>query len=178
MVETATIARPYGQAVFELADKTGTLEHWSAVLAALSAVSAHPDMRELLANPKVSGLRLVDVFLAAAEEGDSAEVRNFLQILAENRRLAALPQVREQFEALKNEREGTLDAQIASAYPLDDAQLGDLVADLQRRFKRKIRTQVSVDRELIGGVRVVIGDEVIDGSVRGKLGAMGAALKD
>jgi F-type H+-transporting ATPase subunit delta len=178
MVEMATIARPYAEAVFDLADKSGALDRWSAVLAAFSAVTTNPDMRELLDNPKVSGLRLVDVFLAAAGEEGSAEVRNFLQVLAENQRLAVLPHVREQFEVLKNEREGTIDAQIVSAYALDEAQLSELVAGLQRRFKRSIRTQVSVDSELIGGVRVVIGDEVIDGSVRGKLGAMGAALKD
>jgi F-type H+-transporting ATPase subunit delta len=98
--------------------------------------------------------------------------------LVENKRVTVLPSVHEQFEVLKNEREGMLDAQIDSALPLDDSQVSGLVSDLERRFKRKIRPQVRVDAELIGGVLVRVGDEVIDGSVRGKLASMAAALKN
>lgn len=178
MVEITTIARPYAEAVFDLAECSGSLPRWSGILAALSGVAAHPETQRLLGNPKVTGAQLVDLFMAVAKDADSPEVRNFVQVLAENQRLAALPQLRELFEALKNEREGLVDARITTAVALDDAQVSGLVADLERRFKRKIRPQVSVDAELIGGVRVAIGDEVIDASVRGKLGAMLSALKD
>jgi F-type H+-transporting ATPase subunit delta len=100
-----------------------------------------------------------------------------VRVLIENRRLAALPEIRNLFEALKNEREGTVEAQIASAFPLDGEALAGLVADLEKRFKRKIQPVVSVDPGLIGGVSIQVGDEVIDGSVRGKLASMAVALK-
>ena len=112
-----------------------------------------------------------------AVPGDlSAEAKAFIHLLIEYDRLTLLPEIFAQFETLKNEREGVVDAQITTAFPLEGAQLANLVADLEKRFKRKINPQVSIDRELIGGVRVVIGDEVIDGSVRGKLNAMAAGL--
>lgn len=177
MAEVATIARPYAEAVFSLADSAGTLTQWSATLGKLAAVAADGEVQRLIGDPKVSGRQLVDLLLSVA--GDAgAEARNFVSALVENKRVAALPSVRDIFETLKNEREGTVDTLIETAFPLDDGQLASLVADLEQRFKRKIRPQVTVDRELIGGVRVTVGDEVIDGSVRGKLAAIAIALKN
>jgi F-type H+-transporting ATPase subunit delta len=106
----------------------------------------------------------------------SAEAQNFLRLLVANNRLDTLPQISEQFDVLKNEREGVVDAHIVSALPLDAAQIAGLVADLEKRFKRKVNPVASVDASLIGGVRVAVGDEVIDGSVRGKLAAMTTGL--
>ena len=177
MAEVATIARPYAEAVFSLADSAGTLTQWSATLGKLAAVAADSEVQRLIGDPKVSGRQLVDLLLSVA--GDAgAEARNFVSALVENKRVPALPSVRDIFETLKNEREGTVDTLIETAFPLDDGQLASLVADLEQRFKRKIRPQVTVDRELIGGVRVTVGDEVIDGSVRGKLAAIAIALKN
>ena len=105
-----------------------------------------------------------------------AEATSFLQMLVENKRLEALPEIRDQFDTLKAEREGAIDAVIESAFPLEGADLSALVADLERRFKRKIRPQVTVVKELIGGAKVSVGDQVIDGTVRGKLEAMNAGL--
>jgi len=175
MAEISTIARPYAEAVFELADKAGSLAQWSGILANLATAAEQPDVRALLGNPRVSAAALVDMF--AAVSGDaSAETRGLLEALIANQRLAALPAVHDQFEALKNEREGTVDADIESAYPLEGADLAGLVADLERRFKRKVRPTVKVDESLIGGVRISVGDQVIDGSVRGKLAAMASGL--
>ena len=177
MAEVATIARPYAEAVFSLADSAGTLTQWSATLGKLAAVAADSEVQRLIGDPKVSGRQLVDLLLSVA--GDAgAEARNFVSALVENKRVPALPSVRDIFETLKNEREGTVDTLIETAFALDDGQLASLVADLEQRFKRKIRPQVIVDRELIGGVRVTVGDEVIDGSVRGKLAAIAIALKN
>jgi F-type H+-transporting ATPase subunit delta len=100
-----------------------------------------------------------------------------VRVLAENNRLVLLPQIREQFEALKNQREGVVEAEVHSAFELSDAQLHDLVQRLEKKTGRKVRAQVSVDRELIGGVKIVLGDKVIDGSARAQLGALEAALK-
>jgi F-type H+-transporting ATPase subunit delta len=175
MAEISTIARPYAEAIFEIADKAGALAQWSATLGNLAAAAEHPDVRQLLGNPRVSSSALIDMF--AAVSGDSSsETRKLLETLTANQRIAALPSIHEQFEALKNERESTVDATIETAFPLEGADLAGLVADLERKFKRKVRPQVSVDPALIGGARITVGDQVIDGSVRGKLAAMAASL--
>lgn len=175
MAEITTIARPYAEAVFALADQGGTLAQWSDTLGALAGVAEVPEMVELLGNPKVTDAQFVDLFAATAG-AMPAEAKGLLQMLAENKRLEALPALRDQFETLKAEREGAMDAAIESAFPLEGAELAALVADLERRFKRKIRPQVTVVKELIGGARVTVGDKVIDGTVRGKLDAMNAGL--
>jgi F-type H+-transporting ATPase subunit delta len=123
----------------------------------------------------VSPDQLYGVIAGAA--GDlPAAAQNLVRVLIENGRVAALPEVRAVFETLKNEREGIVDAEIASAFALDEAQLATLVGELEARFRRKVKPRVSVDGDLIGGVTVAVGDEVIDASVRGKLAAMAAAL--
>lgn len=175
MADLTTIARPYAEAVFALADKAGALTPWSEALARLAAVAQAPEMAGLLGNPGVSDAQVVDLFVAAAGEMP-AEAKNLLGALAENKRLSVLPEVAALYEAQKAEREGAVDAHIASAFPLEGAELAALVGDLERRFKRKVRPQVSVDPELIGGARIQVGDQVIDGSVRGKLEAMRIGL--
>ena len=175
MAETATIARPYAEALFAIADKSNSLGEWSETLAHLASVAEAPEMSQLLGNPKVTGARFVELF-SNTDGGMSAEVRALLQMLAENRRLEALPSVRDQFEQLKAEREGAVDALIETAFPFQSGELEALIVDLERRFKRKIRPQVSLNPELIGGAKVSVGDQVIDGTVRGKLDAMNAGL--
>lgn len=176
MAENATLARPYAEAVFRLADAAAALAAWSGTLGTLAQVVAHPDMQECLAKYDLTAAQLRELFLSLCPDGLSAEAKNFVQLLIEYDRLTLLPEIFAQFETLKNEREGVVDAQISTAFELDAAQLATLVADLEKRFKRKINPQVSIDKDLIGGVRVVVGDEVIDGSVRGKLNAMAAGL--
>ena len=150
MAEIATIARPYAEAVFALADKGGALVQWSETLGRLAAVAQAPEMAGLFGNPKVTSAQFVDLFSGVAG-AMPAEATSFLQMLVENKRLEA-------------------------AFPLEGADLSALVADLERRFKRKIRPQVTVVKELIGGAKVSVGDQVIDGTVRGKLEAMNAGL--
>jgi F-type H+-transporting ATPase subunit delta len=175
MAEIATIARPYAEAVFKVADGEGKLAAWADVLDRLAAVAANPAVGQLLGDPNVSPDQLYGVIAGAA--GDlPGEAQNLVRVLIENGRVAVLPEVRDSFVTLKHEREGVVDAEIASAFPLEDAQLATLVNELEARFKRKVKPNVAVDKELIGGIKVVVGDEVIDGSVRGKLAAMAAAL--
>jgi F-type H+-transporting ATPase subunit delta len=177
MAEVATIARPYAEAVFALADKAGKLGEWSAALKMLAATAADGTVKGLLSNPNVTSAQLTDLFLATGAGEIGPEVKTFVQTLAENHRLAALDQIQSQFETLKNERESSVEAQIVSAFPMAPDQISALVVDLERRFKRRIQPVVTVDQALIGGVKVAIGDEVVDGSVRGKLAAMAVALK-
>jgi F-type H+-transporting ATPase subunit delta len=176
MAEIATIARPYAEAVFKLAESSGQFTPWAELLARLAHAVAHPDVRACIGNPNVSAAQLTDVLVSVMGEGVPAEAKNFAHLVVANRRLEAIDEIRELYEEMVNEREGVVDAEIASAFPLDDGQLKELVGNLERRFKRKVEPRVTVDKSLIGGVTVKVGDEVIDGSVRGKLAAMSAAL--
>lgn len=177
MAETITIARPYAEAVFALADGSGDLGRWSKALAGMAAIAANPHMLEAMGNPRLTADQLYGMFASLAGEAMFAESQNLVRVLIENRRLSLLPEIRQLYEKLKNEREGVVEARIASAFPLEAQALASLVADLEKRFKRRIQPVVAVDAELIGGVCVQVGDEVIDGSVRGKLASMVAALQ-
>lgn len=170
MAEVATIARPYAEALFAHADKAGALAQWSDTLGRLAAIAKSPEIAQLLGNPKVSSSQLAELFSAVGEL--PAEAKSLVQMLTENKRIEALPEIANQFEALKADREGAVDAEISSAYPLEGAELAALIGDLERRFKRKIRPNVAIDQSLIGGALIRVGDQVIDGSVRGKLEAM------
>jgi F-type H+-transporting ATPase subunit delta len=177
MAELATVARPYAEALFRVAE-SGDLGAWSTLVQELAQVAQLPEVRSLTTNPLVSRTQLTELLCGAVRSplaGD-AQARNFVQLLVENHRIASLPEVAEQFEALKNAREGASDALITSAYPLDDAQLADLVAGLERKFQRKLKPAVVVDAALIGGVCVKIGDEVLDTSVRARLDNMRTTL--
>lgn len=176
MAETITVARPYAEALFRLADQSGNLKGWSDMLGTLAQVADHPEVRATIGNPKLTSAQLTELFIGLAK-GIDEEGKNLVRVLVENRRLSVLPEVRELFEELKNQREGVLEAQIYSAFPLDETQQAQLVADLQLKFKQRVQVTVAVDPELIGGVKVVVGDQVIDASVRGKLAAMAVALK-
>lgn len=177
MAENVTIARPYADAAFELARGAGALGPWSEALDRLAAVAADSSMRACIKDPKLSDARLLQLVLDVSGTL-SADQQNFVRVLADNERLLVLPEIRDLFVALKNEHEGVLEAVIASAFPLDDATLTSLKSDLEARFKARLNVQVHIDPELIGGVRIAIGDEVIDASVRGKLANMAAALKN
>lgn len=178
MAENVTIARPYADAAFELARGAGALGPWSEALDRLAAIAADSTMRACISDPKLSAQQLFQLFVDVAGQGLTPELQNFVRVLVDNERLQVLPEIRDLFVDLKNEHEGVKEAEIASAFPLDDATLATLKADLENRFKSKLNISVSLDPELIGGVRIAIGDEVIDASVRGKLANMAAALKN
>ena len=178
MAEAVTIARPYAEAVFGLADKAGAIAPWLRMLATMAQVAAHPDMRSCISNPNLGAKQLYDLFMELCREDFPADARNFVRVLIANDRLALLPQIHEQFIELKNELEGVVEAEILTAFPLDNAQINGLVADISRRLNRRVQPRVTLDKELIGGVRITTGDEVIDCSVRGKLEEMAAALKN
>jgi F-type H+-transporting ATPase subunit delta len=177
MAESVTIARPYAEAAFTIADGTGALAAWARALDALAQVAAHPEVKQAIGNPGLTDEQLYGLITALAGDALASEVQKFVRVLIENGRLALLPEVRELYQELKNEREGVVDALITTAFALDPAQTAELTSELERRFKRRINPLVTVDERLIGGVRVQVGDEVIDSSVRGQLAAMAGALR-
>ncbi|HXZ53486.1 MAG TPA: F0F1 ATP synthase subunit delta [Burkholderiales bacterium] len=177
MAERSTVARPYAEAVFRLADGSGKLHEWSEMLAALAQVAANDRVQAAIADPNVPTPKVAGLFISILAGKLSGEAENLVRVLADNQRLELLSEIREQFETLKNEREGVVEAQIVSAFELDPAQRSELTALLEKHTGRKVRSSVAVDKELIGGVRVVIGDKVIDASVRGQLHALENALK-
>jgi len=177
MAEPTTIARPYAEAVFRLADAAGKLAEWSGMLSALAQVAADDRIRGATADPNLSAAKVAGLYLSVLAGRLSGECENLVRVLAENHRLGLLAEIRDQYEALKNDREGVVEASIESAFELDSAQLSDLTARLEKHTGRKVRVQVNIDKELIGGVRIQIGDQVIDASARAQLAALEGALK-
>ena len=180
MAENVTLARPYAEAAFQLAKANpgAALSAWSQSLGHLAAVADTAEMRECIANPQVSADQLSKLFAGVAGDNVSADQQNFVRVLIDNDRLGVLPEIAQLFNELKNGHEGVKDAEVESAFPLDDAAVKALVADIERKFQCKINVTVRIVPELIGGVRIAVGDEVIDASVRGKLAAMATALKN
>ncbi len=178
MAELATIARPYAEALFkaQASDLAGT----AAWLDELAAVAHNAQLQQFADNPKVTDEQVFELISGVVQKHANVALpeagKNFLRLVIENRRLAALPVVAEQFRALKNAQGGTADAVVHSAFPIDAAALADLSATLEKRFARKLNVSVQLDESLIGGIRVVVGDEVLDTSVKARLEQMKAAL--
>ena len=176
MAEIVTIARPYAEAVFRLAKGKNALNDWSERLAYLSAVVQDPQMQFCIQDPNVVPSRIEALIVSVCGKKLDEMGKNFVRELIHNGRLSVLPQIAELYEAMKAEEGGVLEAKLTSAYPMTKAQIQDMVKSLEGKFGKKIMATADVDSELIGGVRIVIGDDVIDASVRGKLQAMAFAL--
>ena len=175
MAELATIARPYAEALFKASDATSA-PALAGEIQSLAAVAGDAQLRQFASDPKVTAQQVLDLIGSVLKAPLSAPAKNLLQLALENDRLAALPEVATQFQALVNERSGVSDAVVYSAYPIEPAQLADVKAMLEKRFARKLNATVVVQPELIGGIRVVVGDEVLDTSVKARLEQMKAAL--
>ncbi len=178
MAELATIARPYAEALYKACTgKTGVdLGGASVWVDELAAIAANPQLRKLLDNPKVSAEQLFGVITGVARTALPDMAQNFLRALIDNGRVQVLPEIATQFRALVNQGNGSSDAVVYSAFPLDANALAELGVTLQKRFGRALNLSVQTDESLIGGVRVVVGDEVLDTSVKARLEQMKAAL--
>ena len=175
MAELATVARPYAEALFRVA-KQGNMAAWSELVSELAQVGSNPDVQAFAANPNVTDTDMAATLAALVKSPMTPEANNFVRMLVENGRVSLLPEIGEQFQVLKNADAGAADAEITSAFEISNAQVAQLVASLEKKFGRKLNPTVSVDPALIGGVRVVVGDEVLDTSVRAKLQQMHVAL--
>ena len=175
MADAATIARPYARAAFEHAHAAGQLAPWGGLLARAAAAVADERVAPLLGNPHVRRADLVALVTEVAGAGDE-QARNFVQLLADNGRLALLPQVAAQYEALRSEVENTVDVTVTSALPLTAEQSDKLAQALTRRLRRTVRLTATVDPSLIGGAVVRAGDFVVDGSLRGRVERLGNTM--
>ena len=177
MAELATIARPYAEALSQSAGAHAPA--LTAQLAALARLAGSAELLQFADNPKVTPAQVHALMVAVAQQQGTAldpKVANLLQAVLDNGRLAAVPEIATQFQALANAGSGVSDALIQSAFPIDALALADVVVALEKRFARKLNAKVDVMPELIGGVRVVVGDEVLDTSVKARLEQMKLAL--
>jgi F-type H+-transporting ATPase subunit delta len=174
MAELATIARPYAEALYKSArtDLNGTAQ-W---LDALAAVAGNSQLLQFAESPKVTDGQVFDVVADVAKAPLPENGKNFLRTVIENGRLSALPEIAAQFRTLKNMQSGSSDAVVYSAFPIPATALGDVAGALEKRFGRKLNVTVQEDPSLIGGIRVVVGDEVLDTSVKARLEQMKVAL--
>jgi F-type H+-transporting ATPase subunit delta len=176
MAELVTVARPYAEAAFKLAREANALEHWSEMLALIEGVVSDENIASRVGDPNVDERALEGVILGALGERLDGPARNLVQLLIENGRLDLVAQVRALFEALRREQEGVVEARIISALPIGAEQVRALLDALERKYGRKVNAQVEIEPELIGGVRIIVGDKVIDATVRGRLESMAVAL--
>lgn len=180
MAELSTIARPYAEALFAAAssDKSaaGVLDQWLTVVAEMAAVARHAEVAQVVGDPKLGGQQVFELVRGLIKSPLPNAAENFLKLVVDNGRLAALPEVARQFRAMKNAAEGQADCVIESALPLSDEQVKDLLWSLSHKFGLKLIPQVKIDPSLIGGVRVSVGDHVLDDTVKSRLAQMHTAL--
>lgn len=174
MAELATIARPYAEALFQSTQADlAAVAQW---LEELAAIAGQPQLQQFASSPKVTDQQVFDLIVGVAKSTLTVQANNFLRTVIQNGRLNVLPEIATQFRALKNTLGGSSDATVFSAFAMDAAALTDITAVLEKRFGRKLNVSVKVDAELIGGIRVVVGDEVLDTSVKARLEQMKVAL--
>jgi F-type H+-transporting ATPase subunit delta len=174
MAELATIARPYAEALFKAT--RADLNAAAVWVEALQGIAKNEQLQQFADNPNVAANQVFDVITGVAKVELPEMAKNFLRTVIENGRLNALPEIAEQFRALKNAQSGSSDAVVYSAFAIDDAARAELAATLEKRFARKLNVSVELQPELIGGIRVVVGDEVLDTSVKARLEQMKVAL--
>jgi len=175
MAEVNTVARPYTKAAFEYAMDKGNLDQWCATLALAAAAAEDEKVARVLGNPALTDTQKADLMVSICEDADEAG-KNFLKLLAENKRLALLPEINAQFAKLKADQEKSLDIEVTTAFELQDEQQEKLAQALKTKLGRDVALTAEVDKSILGGVVVRTDDLVIDGSVRARLAKLAEAM--
>jgi F-type H+-transporting ATPase subunit delta len=177
MAEFATLARPYANAVFDIAKQTGELDRWSRMLGLLATAAQDERLQTLLARPDVQEAQKAFRLSEVCGEELNQPAKKFVQVLANNKRLSLLGEIQSMFEVLRAEEQSTLEVEVTSAFELTDAEFERLEGALKNRFEKEISMTGAVDSSLIGGAIIRAGDMVIDGSVRGKLAKLAESVQ-
>lgn len=176
MAELSTLARPYAKAAFEHADGVNKLADWSTMLNAVAAICLDQKVAGLLSDPSLSKQVLTKQFVDVCGDSLSLEGQNFIGVLSENKRLALLPFINEQFQLLKAEKERSIDVSVETAFPLAEPEAEQLKQALAKSLNCEVQLEASVNESLIGGAVIRAGDTVIDGSIKSKLSKLSASL--
>ncbi|MDT8383608.1 MAG: F0F1 ATP synthase subunit delta [Gammaproteobacteria bacterium] len=176
MAEKSTIARPYAEAVFQLAHAAGQLKEWSGMLQTVAMIAADAGMQGIIGNTSVNKAQVAQLVIDVAGDVLTDAGANLVKLLTENRRLDVVAEIAEQFETLKAEAEKTVEAEIVSAQQVSAAQQAMIAEKLKARLGREVSLKCSVDESLMGGAIIKAGDMVIDGSVSGQLNKLSVEL--
>lgn len=176
MSDNSTTARPYAKAAFEYALSNKAFDDWSNALTNLAAVAVDEQVQSLFNNPKLSREQRGELFTAVLGKDADKSLHNFVNLLSSNDRLAVLPEISQQFEILKAEVESALDGVLYTAQAIDGKQEKAIEDALSKRLNKTVKLETQIDESLIGGVKVKVGDFVIDGSIRARLEKMAGAL--
>ena len=176
MAELSTLARPYAKAVFELARDNGTLDDWSRMLSTAAAVSQDPTMQAVFGDPSLTSEQQAQTLSDVCGDDIGQEARNFISILASNKRLPLLPEIFALFAQFKANQEKAVDVEVVSAFDLSDSVRDRLAEVLGKKLERDVKVSTTTDDELLGGVLIRAGELVIDGSVRGRLNKLAEAM--
>ena len=176
MAELSTIARPYAKAAFEFARDNSVLAQWSEQLSTVATVTMDSGMETVLGSPSLTTAQQAQILNDVCGDALGAEIRNFVVILASNKRLALLPEIYALFEQQKANQEKSVDVEVVSAFDMADKTMDKLAAVLTKKLEREVKVSTSTDKDLLGGVLIRAGDLVIDGSVRGRLNKLSEAM--
>jgi F-type H+-transporting ATPase subunit delta len=176
MAELSTLARPYARAAFEYARESQQLPVWAEQLATAAAVAADQRLKVVLSDPALTAEQQAKTLTDVCGDALGAHVRNFIGVLAVNKRLSLLPEIFSLFAQYRANHEKTVDVEVVSAFDLADATRDKLAAVLGKKLEREVKVRTSTDRNLLGGVLIRAGDLVIDGSIRGRLNKLAAAM--
>ncbi len=176
MSDLVTAARPYAKAILELADSDKAMNKWSKQLRFMAAVAMDPELQQLIGNPKLTRQEVAEVFITACGDDIDDQGRNLVRLLAENGRIAVLPELSMLYDKLRADAQGTVEAEVYSAYRLSKEQREKLEASLAKRLGRDVKVTSHVDKSLLGGAVIRAGDLVIDGSLKGRIEKLNAAL--
>jgi len=183
VADNNTVARPYAQAIFEVADEAGALAEWSETLKIAGQLLADRGLVEYLGNPEYNDEQRLEFLTGLFDKagstllsGSDKKGGNFLRLLLENGRVGALPEISGHFETLKARVENSVDAIVTSAAPLSEDQEKEIAQSLKERLGRDVKITTQIDENLIGGAVIRAGDVVIDGSLRARLEGLANSL--
>ena len=176
MAENSTIARPYAQAAFDIANEKGDLKSWSDMLQLIAAVASDAVLSDMISNPSIEREKVVEIIVDVCGDNLNDLAKNFVKVLADNGRLNVATEIAQGYEEHRAEAEKTVEAEVTSAFPLSEAQVKSMTDALKKRLGREVTLKTSVDESIVGGAIIRAGDLMIDGSVSGQLDNLATTL--